>query len=93
MHRGEAKATGYEILAGLKMYQLQIGTFPGTLDELVPGYLSAMPKDPFSGDLFKYVRTSEGATIYSVGPDMKDDLAKKITTGGMREGDIVFQIQ
>jgi hypothetical protein len=93
MHRGEVTVSAYQVLAGLKMYELQTGAFPEALEELVPGYLPAMPKDPFSGDLFKYAITSEGATIYSVGPDMKDDFAKEITTGAMRGGDIVFEIR
>ncbi len=95
MHRGRAKVNGYQILAGLKLYQLQTGAFPGSLDELVPGYLSELPEDPFSGGAFKYVRTSEGATVYSVGPDMVDNLGQeRVETGGeIPEGDYVFEIR
>jgi len=93
LYRKEAMIAAYEVLAGVKLYQLQSGAFPESLDQLVPACLSEMPKDPFSGEPFKYLRTGEGAIVYSVGPDMKDDLAEKITTGGMREGDIVFQLE
>jgi len=95
VHRARARVSGYQILAGLKLHQLQTGAFPGTLDELVPGYLPALPEDPFSGEAFKYVRTGEGATVYSVGPDMVDNLGKeRVETGReIPEGDYVFEIR
>jgi len=95
MYRARAQVSGYQILAGLKLYQLQTVTFPGSLGELVPGYLPALPEDPFSGEAFKYVRTGEGATVYSVGPDMVDNLGEERVRmdGGITEGDYVFAIR
>ncbi len=76
-----------EAMAAVKWYQLQTGTFPGSLDALVPGYLPAAPIDPFSGEPLRYRKTDTGAAIYSVGYDGKDD-------GGVLTGeDIVFEIR
>jgi len=55
-------------------YRLAEGAFPETLGQLVPAYLPAVPVDPFSGEGLKMARSPEGlVTIYSIGPDLKDD--------------------
>ncbi|MGH9374444.1 MAG: hypothetical protein ACRD15_23245, partial [Vicinamibacterales bacterium] len=49
------------------------GALPKTLDELAPTYLAAVPLDPLSGRPLLYRQTREAYTIYSVGPDGRDD--------------------
>lgn len=44
---------------------------PESLEELVPKYLDAVPKDPFTGAPIGY--NAEKGLIYSVGLDLKDD--------------------
>jgi hypothetical protein len=49
------------------------GLWPGSLAELVPAYLGAMPRDPFDGLPLRFRRTADGLVIYSIGPDGTDD--------------------
>lgn len=37
------------------------------------GYLAAPPTDPFDGNPLRYRAESDRVTIYSVGPDQRDD--------------------
>ena len=62
------------VTLALRAYKLDHGTYPPTLAALVPGYLQAVPADPFalSGPL-RYKRTGANYLLYSVGPDGKDD--------------------
>lgn len=50
------------------------GAFPQGLGELVPQFLSSEPKDPFDGQPLRFRRTRDGYCVYSVGPDLSDDL-------------------
>jgi hypothetical protein len=47
--------------------------WPENLNELVPAYLSAVPRDPFDGQPMRYRRMADGVIVYSVGPDGKDN--------------------
>lgn len=51
------------------------GQVPGTLDALVPGYLSAVPQDLFARHApLRYVANNDGTyRLYSIGPDGNDD--------------------
>jgi hypothetical protein len=54
--------------------RLAAGGLPATLDELVPGQLPAVPRDPFATDKPLLLRrTDSDWTVYSVGPDGEDD--------------------
>ncbi|MCL2701782.1 MAG: hypothetical protein FWE88_08850 [Phycisphaerae bacterium] len=73
-------------------YRLAEGAFPEELTQLAPEYLLAAPVDPFTGTSMKLAVSDDGdVTIYSVGPDLKDN-------GGvpydrkMRTGDIVLTV-
>jgi len=61
-------------MLALRAYKLDHGAYPATLAALAPGYLQAVPDDPFalSGPL-RYKRLSAKYLLYSVGPDGKDD--------------------
>jgi len=54
-------------------YQLEKGTQPLALADLVPEYLSSIPEDPFSGKPLLYRAAGRGYRLYSVGPDGRDD--------------------
>jgi hypothetical protein len=54
-------------------YRREHGDWPEALADLVPGYLPAVPLDPFDGEPLRYRRTDGGAVIYSVGEDDRDD--------------------
>lgn len=66
----------------LRAYYADHGQYPATLQELTPGYLHAIPADPFalSGTVC-YKRTGMRYVLYSVGPDGKDDGGKSCNTG------------
>jgi hypothetical protein len=56
------------------------GTYPETLDRLVPGSLPAVPEDPFDGKPLRYAVRDGNPFVYSVGADGDDDggrLARK----------------
>jgi hypothetical protein len=46
---------------------------PPELGALVPGYMSAVPVDPFSGQPLRYVIRPDAYLVYSVDIDRKDD--------------------
>lgn len=49
------------------------GRWPGTLQELAPGYLPTVPPDPFSNRAFGWALPGGRPLLYSVGPDGTDD--------------------
>jgi hypothetical protein len=49
------------------------GAAPASLETLVPGYLRAVPQDPFSGKPLVYTRTSGEYRIYSIDNNRADD--------------------
>lgn len=61
--------------AGLacRLYKSRAGRYPETLDALVPGLLSEVPIDPFTGKPLVYRRQGEGFIVYSLGSNQKDD--------------------
>ncbi len=63
----------------LQAYHQDQKAYPVTLPALVPGYLKAVPTDPFtlSGPL-RYKRTGATYVLYSAGPDGRDDGGRAI---------------
>lgn len=61
--------------AGLacERYRLATGTWPETLDALVPSYLDTVPVDPFDDQPIRYAHIDEGIKVWSIGEDMKDN--------------------
>lgn len=62
-------------LAGAaERFRLRNGNFPETLAALVPGFLAAVPADPYSGQPMIYRRKDQGGfELYSVGKNRVDD--------------------
>lgn len=52
-------------------------------------YLSATPADPFDGQPLRYQKKAGGYSLYSIGPDLKDDSGERKKG---KDGDIVFAI-
>lgn len=65
----------YQYLA-LQAYHYDKGEYPPSLQELLPVYLAALPKDPFTGQAFIYRRQSESFLLYSAGQNGRDDGGK-----------------
>jgi hypothetical protein len=58
----------------LKRYKLAHGTFPESLDALVPKYLTAVPLDPADGKPLRYRLEGDGSfKMYSIGEDGVDN--------------------
>jgi len=62
-----------------ELYRRENGTYPGTLEELVPQFLPSAPEDPFTGKSLRVSVVDGYAVIYAVGPDGDDD-------GGVMDG-------
>lgn len=57
----------------VKVIQRKYARYPKALSELAPDFVKEIPLDPASGKSFIYRRTNQGAKIYSVGKNNKDD--------------------
>lgn len=62
----------------LRAFEQERGAYPQDLQELVPGYLSRVPADPFGAGALLYRRTGKGYLLYSIGPDRQDDGGRPI---------------
>ncbi len=71
--RDRANLLGAVAGLALERYRLEKGHWPDDLEELVPAYLSEVPRDPFDGRPLRYKRLADGVLVYSVGPDGQDD--------------------
>lgn len=66
----EFSISGTKLLMAIKAYKIENGELPSNLEELIPEYISEIPKDPFDGSPIRY---SQGKKIiYSVGSDLID---------------------
>lgn len=54
-------------------YRLEHGKVPSRLDDLRGTHLSAVPIDPYTGGGLRLKADPESFTVYSVGPDARDD--------------------
>jgi hypothetical protein len=57
----------------VERYRRDRGHVPGALSDLVPQYVSDVPVDPFSGRPLLFRAGADAYTIYSVGPNHRDD--------------------
>ena len=74
----ECMTRGTMLLITVEGFRGERGRLPVSLDELVPGWLDAIPADPFSTDGFVYRLVSEDPhgrdfLLYSIGADGRDD--------------------
>ena len=73
----EAKSSAqiYLVQTALAIEQFRSanGKVPNTLSDLVPQFLSAIPKDLFDGQSLRYHRLEKGYVVYSIGSDGEDN--------------------
>jgi len=69
----QSRLDGLRLVAACRLYEIRHGRLPETLEALVPECLSEVPRDPFDGKPFRYLR--ERAVVYSIGKDFKDSSA------------------
>lgn len=69
-------------------YRLRQGSFPDSLAELVPDFLSAVPTDNYNGAPMIYRREHTSFLVYSVGRNGRDDGGQSTTPDN--EGEVGF---
>ncbi len=74
------------VAIAIESFRRNEGRPPAALNDLVPRYLPAVPKDPFApGEPLRFVVLGDAPLIYSVGQDADDDGGTPlIETGGKR---------
>lgn len=69
------------------------GELPEDAHALVPGYLSSVPVDPFSGDPVQLLKTDAGLVVYSIGDNQVDDGGDVVPSQDSRYGpDVGFRL-
>ena len=71
------------------------GKVPGSLADLAPNFLPAVPADPFDGQPLRYNKLAKGYVIYSIGEDFTDDGGKEEDSnvaGTNQNYDITFTV-
>ncbi|MCE5324057.1 MAG: hypothetical protein ABFD46_06110 [Armatimonadota bacterium] len=73
-YKTEARNALLLVSLALQAYHSDHGNYPSRLQDLVPAYLSTIPKDPFNTKRpLIYKKTAKGYLLYSVGPDGVDN--------------------
>jgi hypothetical protein len=73
-------------------YRADKGKDPASVNDLVPQYIPAVPRDPFDGKPLRMVARGGGLVFYGVGRDLKDDggVAWNAET---KTGDVIFTLR
>ena len=81
--RGEGNSIAAQTAIALEQFRrAHAGAWPTTMDALVPEFLTAVPKDPHTGDAIKYTLVDGLPTLWSVGNDKIDQHGRSgIPTG------------
>lgn len=66
----------------LALYRAEHGQYPERLEELVPQYAAAVPRDRFIGGPLHYRRVGPGYLLYSVGENGNDDGGRRADDDG-----------
>lgn len=61
------------VAVAVERFRRDRGDLPGALSDLVPKYLTEIPVDPFSGHSLVFRPAAGAYTVYSLGPNQKDD--------------------
>ncbi len=57
----------------LAVYRAEHGSYPESIDQLVPAVLERLPVEVFSGKPFVYKRSADGFLLYGVGVNGVDE--------------------
>jgi hypothetical protein len=69
------------------------GRLPETLAEIVPGYLSAIPPDPFDGKALRFRKLERGFVVYSIGSDRQDNDGQERKAGETKQTDMTVIVE
>ncbi|MBI3829070.1 MAG: hypothetical protein HY291_06120 [Planctomycetes bacterium] len=70
---GDARYRMARTVVAMARYRAEHGRLPAKLEDLTPAYLPIPPADPFDGKPLRLVSNARGVTLYSVGPEGKDN--------------------
>ncbi len=81
-----------ETSLALDAYRTRFGSYPQSLKELQSSLGIRLRKDPFSGHDVGYIRRRNAFTLYSIGPNLRDDKGRecKYPMAPHSSGDIVW---
>jgi hypothetical protein len=83
-----------QVAVAVERYRLSAGRLPDALADLVPGYLDAVPTDPFDGKELRYKKLDTGFVVYSIGEDKTDNGGKEPPPKSRRRDcDVTFIIE
>lgn len=71
--RARTRVEATRALIACERHRLAYGSYPDTLESLVPEFLPERPIDPFTGDPLGYLIEDDAITLYSAGKDRIDD--------------------
>jgi hypothetical protein len=71
--RSSAEARCAIAMLAAERYRRKHGKLPGSLDALVPNYISSVPLDPFDAKPLRYRQFDRGIIIYSIDVDEVDN--------------------
>jgi hypothetical protein len=81
------------VAVAAERYRRQRGAWPAAADELTPGFLKAVPADPYDGKPLRFKRLPDGVMVYSVGPDQEDNGGARNRKNWMAKGsDLGFRL-
>jgi len=81
---GLARLRVAQAALAIERFRLANGRLPKELNELIPGFLSVVPIDPFDGAQLRYKLRPKGYVVYSVGADGRDDDGAEAPAGASR---------
>ena len=73
-------------------YRIKHGELPAKAEDLVPEFITVVPKDPFDGERMRMLATGEGILLYSIGADMKDNGGSEWNEKD-ETGDLTFRLK
>lgn len=71
--RSLASARALQVAIACERFRLLHDRWPVQLEEVVTGFIEAIPKDPFDGAPIRYAIIPEGIKVWSIGDDLKND--------------------
>ena len=71
-HQSRVRFDLVRLVVALQLHRIDTGAWPDTLQALVPGEISVVPRDPYDGEPLRYRLVEGGPMVWSVGPDRID---------------------
>ena len=99
--KAEGGLAGARLVVACNRFEREFGRWPLKLQELVPGYLAEVPRDPYDGNPFRY--SAEKERVWAVGTNLTDE-GGSMQIKGLNKGyiagrdrprteDFVFELQ